>query len=165
MGPRHKHRFWHKCRVYFRRVRIAVWLLILALVGAVVYLNQVGLPAVVKRPLLQKLRENGVDLQFSRLRWRWHQGIVAEQVRFGTAAWDSGERVTADVVEMRLNLHALAQLRVQVDGLMIRGGQLVCPVSKSNEPPRELRLHNLETELHFLPNDRWALGQLSAEFA
>ena len=63
-----------------RRLRITIWLVILALVGALAYLNQVGLPNVVKRPLLEKLRARGIDLQFSRLRLRWYHGIVADNV-------------------------------------------------------------------------------------
>ena len=71
MAPAAKSRFWRKCRIYFRRFRITVLLVILALLGALIYLNQSGLPGFVKRPLLEKLRARGVDLEFSRLRLRW----------------------------------------------------------------------------------------------
>jgi hypothetical protein len=71
--------------VYFRRLRIGVWVLILTLLGGVLYLNQIGLPDFAKQPLLENLRARGLDLQFSRLRLRWHYGIVAENVRFGRA--------------------------------------------------------------------------------
>ena len=83
MAPRDKSRFWRKCRILFRRFRITVLSITLALLGALLYLNQVGLPGFIKRPLLEKLRAHGIELQFSRLRWRWAQGIVAENVRFG----------------------------------------------------------------------------------
>jgi len=56
MASRPKSRFWRICRIYFRRLRITVWLLILALLGALVYLNQIGLPNLLKKPLLEKLR-------------------------------------------------------------------------------------------------------------
>src|SRR5436305_51868 len=77
---RSRSRVWRLCRIYLRRLRITIWLVILALVGALAYLNQVGLPNVVKRPLLEKLRARGIDLQFSRLRLRWYHGIVADNV-------------------------------------------------------------------------------------
>ena len=44
MPPRPKRRFWRICRIYFRRVRITVWLVVLALVCSLLYLNRVGLP-------------------------------------------------------------------------------------------------------------------------
>jgi hypothetical protein len=85
MAARQKGRFWRNCRTYFRRVRITVWLVILALLGGLVYLNRVGLPGFAKKPLLEKVRARGFDLQFSRLRLSWYHGLVAENVRFGRA--------------------------------------------------------------------------------
>ena len=63
-----KSRFWRKCRVYFRRARITVWLVTLGVLGALIYLNLVGLPDFIKRPIVAKLRERGMVLEFSELR-------------------------------------------------------------------------------------------------
>jgi hypothetical protein len=57
-----KNRFWRKCRIYFRRARITVWLVTLAILGALIYLNLIGLPDFVKRPIIAKLRERGMTL-------------------------------------------------------------------------------------------------------
>src|SRR5437867_270216 len=100
--PRRKPRFWRICRIYFRRVRITFWLIILLLVGTLVYLNQVGLPGFVKKPLLARLRERGVELQFSRLRLRWYQGIVADNVRFGRADEPTSPQLTVSEVQVHL---------------------------------------------------------------
>src|SRR5689334_9308314 len=72
-------------RIYFRRVRICVWLVTLVLLGALLYFNQIGLPNFVKNPLLEKLRARGVYLQFTRLRLRFPHGLVADNVLFGSA--------------------------------------------------------------------------------
>ena len=69
-------------RRYFRRCRIALLLGALALVGALTYLNQVGLPEFLRRPLLEKLRDRGLDLQLSALRLHFYRGIVAENVHW-----------------------------------------------------------------------------------
>src|SRR5438477_8674000 len=122
MAARPNSRFWRRCRIYFRRFRLTVWLLILALLGALVYVNQVGLPGFVKRPLLEKLRARGIDLQFSRLRLRWYQGLVAENVRFGQATGALHPEITASEVQVHLDYHALAHLRLQVDSLRLRRG-------------------------------------------
>src|SRR5262245_58450929 len=95
--------FWRRCRVYFRRLRIAVWLVILLLLGAFVYLNQIGLPGLIKKPLIEKLRARGFDLQFSRLRLRWYQGIVAENVRFGRAGDPSSPQLTLSELKVSLD--------------------------------------------------------------
>ncbi len=165
MAPRQHRSFWQTCRIYFRRVRITVWLLILALVGALVYLNQIGLPGFVKNPLLDKLRASGLDLQFSRLRLTWYRGIVAENVRFGRADDPSSPQLTVAEALLQLDHHALARLQFRIDSLVLRRGRLVWPILETNRPPRQLSVTNIQTQLHLLPNDEWALDKFAAGFA
>src|SRR5882724_2949310 len=146
MAPRQKSRFWRLCRICFRRIRITLWLIVLILLGMIVYLNQIGLPGFVKRPLLEKLRARGIDLQFSRLRWRWYQGIVAENVRFGQARKGPGPQISAAQVQVQLNYHALSRLQLQVDALTLRQGSIIWPVPEPNQPGRELCVENVQTD-------------------
>ena len=164
-AARRKRGFWRTCRVYFRRVRIAVWLLILVLLGALLYLTQIGLPDFAKKPLLENLRARGLDLQFSRLRLSWYRGIVAENVRFGRADEPLSPELTVAQVQLRLNHHALARLQFQIDSLVLRQGRLVWPLAETNQAPRQLAVENIQTELRFLPGDEWALDQFTAGFA
>jgi hypothetical protein len=165
MPPRQKRRFWRICRVCFRRFRIFVWLLLLVALAALLYLNQIGLPALVKRPLLEKLRARGLDLQFSRLRLRWDRGFVAENVQFGRADEPLSPRLTLAEAEVMLNYKALTRLQLQVDSLALRRGRLVWPIAETNRAPRELALTDIQTDLRLLPNDQWALDNFKAGFA
>lgn len=161
-----KHRqpkFWRLARVYFRGFRLAVWLIVLVLVAALVYLNQVGLPDFVKKPILERLRARGIDLQFSRLRMRWIEGIVAESVVFGKANDPLGAELTADTVQVELNSRALARLRLQVDSLVLERGRLRLPPGDAADPGRELALENIHTVLRLLPGDQWALDNFTAD--
>ena len=144
---------------------MCTWLVILVLLGALLYLNRVGLPGFVKKPLLQKLRTRGIDLQFTRLRWRLDHGIVAENVHFGRADESSSPKLTLDEVEVNLDYRALARLQFQVESLILRRGSLVWPIRSSNTPPRSLCGINIQTELHLLPGDRWQLDHFGARFA
>ena len=157
--------FWPKCRVYFRRFRISIWLLILALLGALLYLTQIGLPDFAKAPLLENLRARGLDLQFSRLRLNWHYGITAENVRFERAGEPFSPELTAGQVQVRLNHKALARLRIEVDSVVLRRGRLVWPLAETNQAPRQLTVEDLQAELRFLPGDEWALDHFTAGFA
>ena len=165
MGRGHKSRFWRLCRLYFRGLRILVWLLILAVLSVLIYVNQVGLPDVLKRPLLERLRARGLDLQFSRLRLSWNQGIVAENVHFGPAGQQLSPQLKIAEVQVRLNWDALAHLRLQVDSLMLRQGRLSWALLETNRSPQELSATGIQTDLRFLPNDEWALDNFRAEFA
>ena len=157
--------FWRLCRICFRGFRISVWLLILALLGGFIYVNQIGLPEFVKQPLLEKLRARGVDLQFSRLRWRWYQGIVAENVRFGKTDDPLTPQLAAAEVKVSLDHSALARFKLQVDALTLRQGRLVWPIAETNGHPRQLAVESVQTGLRFLPGDQWALDQFNAVFA
>jgi hypothetical protein len=165
MATRPKSRFWRICRIYFRRFRITVWLLVLVLVASLGYLNQVGLPGFVKKPLLENLRARGLDLQFSRLRLRWYRGLVADDVRFVRAEEPLSPQFTIQEVQVRLNHRALAHLQLQIDSLVLRRGRLSWPIAETNQAPRHLAVENIHTDLRFLPNDEWALDHFTAGFA
>src|SRR6516162_7402016 len=137
MANRPKRRFWRICGIYFRRFRITVWFVLFVLLSVLVYLNQVGLPDFAKRPLLQKLHDRGLDLQFSRLRLRWYQGIVADNARFGRADEPLGPQLTVGEVQVLLNLRSLRRLKFQVDELVLRRGHLIWPIAETNQPLRQ----------------------------
>jgi hypothetical protein len=135
------------------------------LLGALVYLTQIGLPDFAKKPLLESLRGRGLDLQFSRLRLDWHHGIVAETVLFGRASEPLSPQLTARLVQVRLSHEALAHLQIEVDSVVLRQGRLVWPLAETNQAPRQLAVENLQAELRFLPGDEWALDHFTASFA
>src|ERR1017187_1424270 len=137
MGTRQKGGLWRTARICFRRFRITVWLLILGLLGGLVYLNQIGLPDFAKKPLLEKLRTRGLDLQFSRLRLSWYRGLVAENVRFGRPDEPLSPHLTVGEVRLRFNYTALARLQFRIDSLILRQGRLVWPIAETNQAPRQ----------------------------
>jgi hypothetical protein len=158
-------RFWRRCRVTFRWCRISVQLAILALLVAAIYLNQTGLPDFIKRPLLAELRGRGVNLEFSRLRWRWLRGIVAEEVRFGATRDVAIPRLSAKEVELEINHSQLLHRRWQVDALDLRGGRLEWFIPPTNAPTTSLTVSNIEARLRLPPGDEWVLDDFHARFA
>ncbi|HWD93083.1 MAG TPA: AsmA-like C-terminal region-containing protein [Verrucomicrobiae bacterium] len=158
-------RGWRRIRVIFRRCRITVLLVFLALTGGLLYVDIVGLPGFIKNPLLQKLHDRGLDLHFTRLRWRPDLGIVAENVFFGRTNDVSSPHLTLKEVQVRLDYRAMFKRQLQVDSLELREGDLAWPVLSSNGPPRELSIEHIQTELQLLTNDVWELDNLQARFA
>ncbi|PWU08450.1 MAG: hypothetical protein C5B50_29660 [Verrucomicrobia bacterium] len=159
-----KRSFLKRCRIYFRWMRIALWIVTLLVLGGLIYLNQVGLPGFLKRPLLDRLHARGVDLQFSRLRLRWYQGVVAENVRFGQANEPDSPQLTAAQVQVHLDTASLKRLRLQVDSLGLRQGRMVCPIDENAQRSRYLTITNIFTELRFPAGDEWALDNFNAAF-
>jgi len=164
-ATRNRHRFWRLCRIYFRRFRIFVWLLTVVLLGAVLYLNRVGLPDFIKRPLVEELREYGVALEFGRLHWEWDEGFVARNVSFGAVDDPTVPQLFADRVQIRLNYLALLRARVRVESLGIQQGRLRWLPGPTNAPLRALAVDAIHARLRFLPGDQWQLEDLRARLA
>lgn len=165
MPQEKRSRFWRKARVYFRRLRITVLLVLLAVLGVLIFLDLHGLPEFAKRPILEKLKARGIDLEFSRLRLRTVQGLVAEDVRFSPSREPEWPHTTAKEVELNLNPWALLRLQTQVDSLELRGAKIVVPVIETNAPPRAMVVENIEATLRLLPGDEWYLDDFRAQFA
>lgn len=164
MPPAEPHPRDRRWRRYFRRFRIALLLLALALVAGLIYLNQVGLPEMLRGPLLEAVRERGLDLKLSTLRLHFYRGIVAEDVRIGQRDDVAGPRFTAREAELNLSWPALARFELAVSGVGLRDGQLVLPIADTNEPGRFLLVEKIQAMLRFLPEDEWALENLNAVF-
>ncbi len=152
--------FWRKCRVCFRWCRISAWLLLLAAVCAVLWFNRIGLPDFLKTRLVATLHERGVELEFSRMRLRFERGIVAENVRIG-GEQTAGPVLTLAEVQLQLDYRELLHRQLQVDGLVLRQGKLLWPVSPTNT----LKLDNIQTALRFQTNDTWSLDNFQANFS
>lgn len=165
MPSRPKSHFWKRTRIHFRRFRITVWILILLLLVALVYLNHYGLPGFAKRRLIENLHANGVDLEFSRLRLSFFQGIVAENVKFGKADDPSSPQVSAAETQLQLNGKALRHFQIVLDGIRVRQGRLAWRLPETNAPTHELVLDKIQTEVRFLPGDQWSLDNFSAVFS
>ena len=164
MATQTQPRRWRRCRLVFRGCRITVLLVILAITVGLLYLNRVGLPGFIKRPLLQKLHTRGIDLQFSRLRWQPFRGIVADNVFFGTTN-ASSPQLKLKEVDVRLDYAAFLKKQLQIQSLALRQGRLTLPVPDTNNPARELSIDKIQTDLQLLTNDIWELDNLQAQFA
>jgi hypothetical protein len=153
--------FWRKCRITFRWLRVAGWLILLAALCVFIRFNRVGLPDFIKTRLVATLHERGVELEFSRMRLRVFRGLVAENVRIGGTKPAGGPALAAREVQMRVNFYALLHRRLQVDGLVLRGGSFTLPLSPTNT----LAVTNIQTDLRFQAGDTWSLDHFRAEFA
>ncbi len=153
---------WRVFRRVFRWCRIALWLLLLALLSSVLYLNRLGLPEFLKQRLVEELHSRGLDLKFERMRLDTYGGIVVENVQFGRAADTAGPQLFIEQVGLQLQHAALKRFRLEVDSLAIRRGRLVWPLIVSSLPPRQLVVEDINTDLSLLPGDHWQLQQLEA---
>ena len=153
--------FWRKCRTGFRWFRITVWFTVLALVCALTWFNRVGLPDFLKSRLVETLQARGLDVAFTRMRLNLVHGLVIENVRLGHAEAPDDPVLSVAEIQLQLNYRALWHRQWQIEGLVLRQGTFVWPLTPTNV----LMLDNVQTELRFQTNDTWSLDHFQADFA
>src|SRR5580692_8881636 len=96
--------FWRNCRTCFRWTRYALWLLVVLAMLALGWANVIGIPDFLQKKIAGALREHGVPVEFSRMRWRFIHGIVAENVIVGDIANRASKPLlTAGQIQLRLD--------------------------------------------------------------
>jgi hypothetical protein len=153
--------FWRKCRVCFRWCRIGAWLALLAALCTLLWVNQIGLPDFLKTQLVKTLHTRGIELTFTRLRWRITRGIVAENIRIDDATISDSPALSLAEAQLQFDFRALLHRRLQIDGLILRQGKFIWPLSPTNA----LTLQNIQADLRFQTNNTWSLDNFRAEFA
>ena len=155
--------FWRSCRIAFRWTRYALWLGILLVLLALAWINVVGVPQFIQTRIIQGIREQqGVQLDISRIRWRFIRGIVADNIIVGGHASRALQPAfTAGQIQLQLDYSALWHGRFQVTGVVVRDGILALPVNLTNR----LTVLNLQAEVSFRPNETWSLDELAADFS
>ncbi|MEI9863820.1 MAG: hypothetical protein WDN00_04550 [Limisphaerales bacterium] len=92
----------------FRWCRITLWLVILSVLCAILWFNQVGLPDFLKTRLVATLHERGVNLEFSRMRLHFIRGLVAENVRIGGKPLGNDPVLTLAEAQLQLDFRAFS---------------------------------------------------------
>ena len=155
-------RAWRIGRVCFRWVRIVVWLAVLSLLCGYIYLTQIGLPEFLKQKLVAELHTRGLDLQYEEMRLDPLGHIIAENIRFERADDPSSPKLFIGRVGLSLDWEALKQRRLVIDSLLIRKARLTLPLIVSNQPPEQLVVEDIQTELMLRPDDRWEVVFMTA---
>jgi len=148
-------------RAIFRWCRIVFLFAIFLAVVCVVYLNLIGIPNFLKKPLLNKLRDRGVEVEFSRMYYNWYRGIVIENAALRSAAQPRGPKLVTVRTEISLDLFALLKSQIKLKTFLIENGQLLAPLAQSNHVAS---LDDVAVKLNFLPGDQAQLENFDAKF-
>ncbi len=133
---------------------------VLAALCVLIWFDRVGLPKFVTDRLVGALHEHGVDLEFSRMRLTFSRGLVAENVRVGQSQGPQSPSASAQQVALEIDYRAAWHRRLQLDGLLVRNGNFILPLSETNA----LSLTNIQTDLELPTNDVWVLNNFKAGF-
>ncbi len=166
MHRHHKPRaFWRLARIWFRHVRMVVWLLVLLVLVILVYLHNIGLPGFAQRAVVRAFAARGMDLSFSRVHLAWFKSLQADRVSVRSSGAGWMPRIECRKLDLHFDPRALLRLRMVPEDLVIEQGVLVLPYPLTNGMQGELTATNLEALIRFAPGGQWNLDRLTGEMA
>lgn len=152
---------WHSFRKslrigrYLIRVcRFIILLFILCILASIVWLNVVGLPDFAKNAIHDELIKHGFDLNFSTARLSWHQGIVAEEINFGSSKILGDSQIFIDSLKIDLDLKCLFSGRFSVNSIELKNAKLSIPLQGSKHD-QQFVIENLNLHLDFPETNLW----------
>jgi hypothetical protein len=147
-------------KVCIRAVRVTLLTLAILIVGCLIYLSQIGLPPSLQEKLTAKLRQQGWEVQFSKMRLSFSRmGVVAENLYLRRAA---GPQIYVARAQCRMRGSALRRMKLELETVKLSGARVIWPLEKTHEPASTFLLNNVRGELHFRENDVWDLQNLTA---
>jgi hypothetical protein len=158
MEPQKKSRLLHRLRVTFRWLRITVWFFLFLVVVALAYLQLIGLPDYLRRPLLARLRERGVEAQYSNIRLGFGPEVVIDNGAFSWTDQPLSPRVSGETAIVHFDPSQLKHRRIKADSLRLTQGSLEIPLSATNGDT--LVVNNVSLDIALLTNDA-IHGQIS----
>ena len=141
--------FWralthHSLKTVLRLVQLLVFVVV---PGALLWLHFAGLPRALHEPLVEAAKREGLDIDFTRMRLSFMQGLVLDEVEMRAERLPEAPEVAVDRAAISLNWRELLRGRVELTSLDLRGAQLFLPVSSAGGVTRTLRLTKARARL------------------
>lgn len=134
----------HSLKTVLRLVQLIVFVVV---PGALLWLHFAGLPRALHEPLVEAARREGLDIDFTRMRLSFMQGLVLDNVDLRAERLPEAPEVAVDRAAISLNWRELLRGRVELTSLDLRGAQLFLPVSSAGGVTRTLRLTKARARL------------------
>ena len=151
-------------RRVFRWCRIAVLVVLLAVVGMVIYVNQAGVPGFLREAIVDELASRGLDARFSSLEWRWHEGIVAENFSLQQTSTNRlGPSFSAERAALLLDMSAFADGEIRLSSVELDNGDFYWRISDTNLT-EQLRVSDIQAVVLFSENDLIELPRFESTF-
>lgn len=141
--------FWralthHSLKTVVRLLQLVVFVVV---PGALLWLHFAGLPRALHAPLVEAARREGLDIDFTRMRLSFLQGLVLDRVELRAERLPEAPDVAVDRAAIALNWRELLRGRVELTSLDLRGAQLFLPVVSAEGVTRTLRLTKARARL------------------
>jgi len=151
-------------RFCVRWIGVPLALLVMSTLLLGLFLNRAGLPDFIKSRLVAALRQQGWELEFSRLRWRWHRGLVAEDLQLERLRRTEGPQLFIAQAQCVIRHAALLRLDVVPTAIQFADGRAAWALERPGQPLRFIDLRAVSGHLRFNSDDTWNLDSLHATY-
>jgi hypothetical protein len=149
-------------RRIFRWTRIVLWFGIFLVVAALAYLHLIGLPDLVKGPLLARLQQAGFEARFTSVQLGWGPDLEIENAFFRRAAQPLAPRLSAARARFNFDLDALRRRRLRIRSFQVEDGRLEFPLSATNG--ESLSVNNVVLGVDFPGADVLQIAEAAGNF-
>ena len=115
-------------------------LLFVAVPAVILWLQFVGLPGFLRGPVVDAARQQGLDLEFSRMRVSIFQGLVLDDVRLSAKSLPPDNELAVDRASIAVDWRRLLQGKFEISALELHGAQVYLPVAAADGVTRSLRV-------------------------
>ena len=154
-----------RIRRVFRFARRFIFVILVLLLGAVLWLNYFGLPGFLQTRILGQLATADFDLNAARVRLEGISRLIVENLQFAPTSTNNLPRLDIEEAQVLFDRSALGGLRFELKGLLVRDGRLEWLLERPGKSSELLLVTNLQSELIFLPDQQWHLTDLRGETA
>lgn len=134
----------HTLKTLLRVVQVLVFVVV---PGILIWLQTAGLPRAFYAPLVEAADREGLRLEFSRMRLSLLEGLVIDGVHLRAKHLPANNEVAVDRAAVSLDWSRLAEGRVELAALDLRGAQLFLPVETKEGITRTVRLTKARARL------------------
>lgn len=153
-------KFWRVSRRIFRWTRIVCLFFLFLVVFTVVYVHEIGIPGFIRKPILEQLRNTGVDIEFDNMRWSWPNRIHFDAPSLSSLT-NSALKLAASGLDFEVDLASASRKQLRIDSFSLKQGTLTVPLSNTNT--NTLLLTNLSTAIYFLGSNTLRIQNLGGQ--
>ena len=151
-----------RVRRWIRGCRVLALFVLFVVLVPFIYLNLIGLPDFIKRPIAASVQRQGIDLKFETMRL-FPSGIVVEKVVLEAIREKGIPKLVFNEVLLDFDFSKILNRKLEVKSLRLRKGRFEWPLQITNRAPKTLLIDGIGLDLQFLKGDRWKLDRFLAK--
>ena len=141
-----------------------MFLLLLAAIGCLIYLNVYGFPQFLKDFVIGQFARSGYAIQFSSIRLDWLRGVIATDTVLADAKAPEQTLARIDEVQLHWNWQRLIHKQNAIDALQIANATISVPTPSDEIGPQQFTASSAYATLRIEDDGTIQIDQLTGVY-